>query len=87
MESAPTEELAIHGIYLNTDDIGIFFYETLTAEHDGMFILSDGTAPDLFLRGDANGDGAVGGLSDGFFVLAYQFIPGSPAPPCSGSAP
>ena len=41
---------------------------------------------DEFIRGDANGDGAVTGLVDGFFVLLYQFVPGSPEPPCFDAA-
>ena len=36
-----------------------------------------------FLRGDIDGNGTVNGLVDGLFVLAFQFIPGSPAPPCN----
>ena len=39
-----------------------------------------------FIRGDANGDGAVSGLIDGLFVLNYQFVLGSPEPPCFDAA-
>ena len=40
----------------------------------------------MFLRGDADGDGTVNGLVDGLFVLNFQFIPGSPEPPCLDAA-
>ena len=39
-----------------------------------------------FIRGDADADGNFSGLTDGFFVLAFQFIPGSPPPPCLDAA-
>ena len=40
----------------------------------------------VFLRGDADGDGIISGLVDGLFLLSFQFIPGSPAPPCDDAA-
>ena len=42
----------------------------------GVVILEPANVP--FVRGDANADGTVTGLVDGFFVLLYQFVPGSP---------
>ncbi len=41
---------------------------------------------EAFVRGDANGDGSVNGLQDGLFLLMFQFVPGSPAPPCDDAA-
>ena len=40
----------------------------------------------LFLRGDVNGDGVVSGLTDALFALTFQFIAGSPVPPCNDAA-
>ena len=39
-------------------------------------------SPQLFIRGDANGDGTFAGLTDGLFILTAQFVAGSPQPPC-----
>ena len=36
----------------------------------------------IFIRGDSNGDGIFNGVVDGVVLLAYQFVPGSPIPPC-----
>ncbi len=43
------------------------------------------TAPE-FIRGDADGNGSFAGLLDGIYVLAYQFVSGSPPPPCLKAA-
>ena len=39
-----------------------------------------------FIRGDVNADGNFNGLVDGIFLLNFQFVPGSPAPPCLDAA-
>lgn len=39
-----------------------------------------------FARGDADANGTFNGLVDGLFTLAFQFIPGSAAPPCMDAA-
>ena len=39
-----------------------------------------------FLRGDADASGSVAGIVDGVFLLTFQFVPGSPAPPCMSAA-
>ena len=39
-----------------------------------------------FLRGDANSDGILEGLSDTIFILQAEFIPGSPQPTCVDAA-
>ena len=39
-----------------------------------------------FRRGDADGNGTFVGLLDGVFILSFQFVPGSPAPPCMDAA-
>ena len=35
-----------------------------------------------FMRGDCDGDGGFNGLLDGLKALSFQFIPGTPPPPC-----
>jgi len=39
-----------------------------------------------FIRGDGDANGIVNGLVDALFILSFQFIPGSPAPPCRDAA-
>ncbi len=39
-----------------------------------------------FLRGDANIDGILDGLTDSIFILQAEFIPGSPQPACMDAA-
>ena len=41
-------------------------------------------APD-FIRGDADGNGVVDGLTDGLFILSYSFVEGT-TPPCMDAA-
>ena len=45
------------------------------------FASSAGGFPD-FIRGDADGNGVVQPLVDGVYTLVYQFVPGTPEPPC-----
>ncbi len=55
-------------------------------EFESDLIPLGGNPTTPWLRGDANGDGSFNGLTDGLFVLNFQFIPGSPAPPCLAQA-
>ena len=41
---------------------------------------------DQFRRGDGDANGIFNGLTDGLFVLNFQFVPGTPAPPCMDAA-
>ena len=45
-----------------------------------------GSGSPRFIRGDANSDGNFNGLVDGLFILNFQFILGSPIPPCMEAA-
>lgn len=43
-------------------------------------------APADFIRGDVDGDGVLIGLADSLYVLFFQFVSGSPPPPCMEAA-
>ena len=64
------------------------FHMLDNCQYDGLFISAVLLPPAMedFVRGDANGDGSVNGLQDGLFLLMFQFVPGSPAPPCDDAA-
>ena len=83
--AANTEDVPIHCVYFNTDSAGISFYQALNTASFNLITGPPGPTH-VFLRGDANGDGQVSGLSDALFVLNYQFIPGSPEPLCLRAA-
>ena len=40
----------------------------------------------MFLRGDADGNASFNGLADGLYALRFQFLAGSPPPPCMDAA-
>ena len=46
-------------------------------------VFSASPARPEFIRGDVNGDGIFAGLIDGLAALNFQFVPGSPVPPCA----
>lgn len=83
--AANVENIPIHCMYLYSDTDTLLFFEDLAEVSGGMF-LPIGTPLPEFRRGDADGDGVVSGLPDGLFVLSYQFITGSPEPPCLDAA-
>ena len=52
----------------------------------GVVYLLVGHSDCGFRRGDADGSGGINGLTDGLFLLRFQFVPGHPAPPCLDAA-
>ena len=76
--------IPIHTFYVSASPVGVPLYQLIADTFGGVFL--DTTQPNnLFRRGDVNQDGQVG-VSDVVYLLAYGFIPGSPAPDCLDAA-
>lgn len=74
----------IHTVYMGpweTPSLAEYF-QSIASQSGGTFV---DTNPPRFRRGDANNDDVVD-ISDGIFLLASYFIPGSPPPQCESSA-
>ncbi len=76
--------IPVHTYCLTLDPTACAFYEALAAATGGLF-LTPAPPQNTILRGDSNGDGVVN-VADPVYTLAYNYIGGSPIPPCLDAA-
>ena len=88
----PIAGLAYDGVVLYASDLagmlytldpntGALMHSVPVAGGNLTALATADTGPEMF-RGDCDGDNVFNGLLDALRALNFQFIPGSPAPPC-----